>query len=313
MNNIVDYWNHKSWLNQFKVASVAREGFKELRKAVFKNTLQIIKNGEYRDAGEKIVIENHTNENLIKDTIFYDAPPKVDDIQANYTQRISVINADCLESANLLQQLGYNPIVLNMANDTIPGGGVAEGAGAQEENIFRRSNLYVSLYQFSNKALKFDIPMHEKWQYPMKKRTGGIYSPNVTVFRGSENNGYCLLIKPYKIAFVSVAAIFQPKVGRDERGFYLVESEAEITKEKMRTIMRIAIFNHHDSIVLSAFGCGAFCNPPNHIAELFKEVFEELEFKNKMKAIVFAIFDDHNSWRKHNPEGNVLPFVREFC
>ncbi len=30
----------------------------------------------------------------------------------------------------------------------------------------------------------------------------------------------------------------------------------------------------HDAIVLSAFGCGAFGNPPEHIATLFKEIID---------------------------------------
>jgi uncharacterized protein (TIGR02452 family) len=59
-------------------------------------------------------------------------------------------------------------------------------------------------------------------------------------------------------------------------------------------------------------GCGAFRNPPAHIARLFHEVMEEEEFKNKYKLLVFAILDDHNAQLKHNHEGNFLPFVKEF-
>lgn len=29
-------------------------------------------------------------------------------------------------------------------------------------------------------------------------------------------------------------------------------------------------------------------------------------------AIVFAIFDDHNAHKAHNPEGNLVPFQRIF-
>lgn len=76
--------------------------------------------------------------------------------------------------------------------------------------------------------------------------------------------------------------------------------------------MRIAAIHNHDSIVLSAFGCGAFRNPPKHMAELFHSVFLEKEFLNKFNNIVFAIISDHNSGKEHNPEGNFLPFEREF-
>jgi len=45
---------------------------------------------------------------------------------------------------------------------------------------------------------------------------------------------------------------------------------------------------------------------------MLKEVFNETEFKDRFRLVVFAIIDDHNAWREHNPEGNVLPFLREF-
>ena len=86
----------------------------------------------------------------------------------------------------------------------------------------------------------------------------------------------------------------------------------EPVKNKMRTIFRIGLLHHHYSLVLGALGYGAFRNPPAHIARLFHEVMEEEEFKNKYKLLGFAILDDHNVRLKHNPDGNFLPFVREF-
>ena len=68
------------------------------------------------------------------------------------------------------------------------------------------------------------------------------------------------------------------------------------------------IVKNDDSIVLGAFGCGAFHNPPKHIARLFHEVINEKEFKDKYKLIAFAILEDHNSPRG----GNLQPFIEEF-
>ena len=68
------------------------------------------------------------------------------------------------------------------------------------------------------------------------------------------------------------------------------------------------IVKNADSIVLGAFGCGAFHNPPKHIARLFHEVIDEEEFKDKYKLIAFAILEDHNSPRG----GNLQPFIEEF-
>lgn len=88
---------------------------------------------------------------------------------------------------------------------------------------------------------------------------------------------------------------------------------AEATKNKMRTLFRIALVHGNDSLVLGAFGCGAFRNPPEHIAQIFHQVLEEDEFKDRFKKIFFAILDDHNTGHKHNPDGNYLPFVKEFA
>lgn len=44
-----------------------------------------------------------------------------------------------------------------------------------------------------------------------------------------------------------------------------------------------------------------------------KEVIEEDEFKNKFKRIVFAILDGYRTGLHHNPEGNLLPFQREYA
>ena len=83
------------------------------------------------------------------------------------------------------------------------------------------------------------------------------------------------------------------------------------TKNKIRTILRIALEHRHDALVLGALGCGAFANPPAQVARIFHEVFEEPEFKDQFKKVVFAILDDVNS-RRNSSTGNYLPFKKEF-
>jgi uncharacterized protein (TIGR02452 family) len=91
------------------------------------------------------------------------------------------------------------------------------------------------------------------------------------------------------------------------------KADADLTLDKIRTIFRIGKAHLHDSLVLSALGCGAFANPPVHIAKLFHQVMEEDEFRDVFKLIDFAILDGYRTGMKHNPEGNFIPFQREFC
>ena len=82
----------------------------------------------------------------------------------------------------------------------------------------------------------------------------------------------------------------------------------DITLNKIRTIFRIGLLYGHDSLVLGAFGCGAYKNPPEEIAKLFHEVMEEPEFKDRYKLITFSIIEDHNS-----RNSNLEAFKSEFC
>jgi uncharacterized protein (TIGR02452 family) len=301
-------FDHTEWLNQFKTASLNGAGFKELRAKIFKETVEIVQAGGYTVDREFIEI---SNDGIPEHTEFFDAPQKLISSASDFKTVISVVERDCLETAGAALKKGYNPCVLNMANRQKPGGGVLEGAGAQEENLFRRSNLFLSLYQFAPFAGKYGIKKHQK-QYPLNRDSGGIYSGGITVFRGAEDKGYCLITEPYKMSFVSVPAINTPELKKINDRYYIADHLVESTKEKIRTILRIAGTYHHDYLVLGAFGCGAFRNPPEHMAELFKEVFAEKEFLNRFKGIVFSIIDNHNSRMEHNPEGNVAPFARVF-
>jgi len=58
--------------------------------------------------------------------------------------------------------------------------------------------------------------------------------------------------------------------------------------------------------VLGAFGCGAFANPPKHVAEIFRKVIKE--FDGYFAEIVFAILDDANG-AKLSVAGNFSVFA----
>jgi uncharacterized protein (TIGR02452 family) len=153
-------------------------------------------------------------------------------------------------------------------------------------------------------AKEYGLPLEEK-QYPLPVNHGAIYSPSISVFRASEDKNYEFLDEVFPIDVITIAALKDPEL--DAKG-HMTTWAKNITKEKIRTMFNLALYWENDSIVLGAFGCGAFANPPEDVATLFKEVLNEPEYKDKFEKIVFAVLDDGNSHREHNPRGNYLPF-----
>ena len=213
--------------------------------------------------------------------------------------KVSVLSGDCLVAAKLLKTKYNRVAVLNMASDKRPGGGYKDGSAAQEENLFRRTNLAFSLEDIDG----YDLARN--WTYPIPE-FGGIHVPNVQVFRGSEQAGYPFLRDLYTVDVICVAAYSKPPLVAS--GTLLEASIADRLKQKMRTILAIAYEHHIEAVVLSAFGCGAYRCPPGHVASLFHEVVKE--FDGLFKCVHFAIYDDQNA--KRHSHGNVQPFAREF-
>ena len=282
---------------------------KELRTKEFRNTVEIVSHGFYlTEKGTQYIFPEDAD--MMRNTVFYEheifLPSRTSDHDSTI---VEVQNIDCLYAGVQLKEQGYNPAVLNMASRRNPGGGVATGAGAQEETLFRRTNLFRSLYQFAPYSEQYGIKRSHH-QYPLDRNFGGIYTPDAIYFRDSEQKGYALLDNPVSLSFITVAGMNRPDLTADGM---IADHHVEPIKNKIRTIFRIGLAHGHDSLVLGALGCGAFRNPPRHVARLFHELMDELEFKNKYRRIVFAILDDHNAHQSHNPEGNYKPFADEFA
>ncbi len=302
-------FNPLEWLTKFHQAVEQNQGISELRALIYKQTIDYVLNRSFQNSKIRSL-----DFPLIQpeNSYFFEKPTPLINQASDFSTFFEVVNQDCLEVAEMFNQNGNSVCVLNMANRQKPGGGVIRGAGAQEENLFRRSNLFQSLYQFVDFGELFQVPRNLHYSYPLNRESGGIFSQNITVFRSSEKTGYSFLEKPFQISIVTVPAINSPDLELINGKWFIKKELIEPTKEKIRTILRISASFQEDNLVLGAFGCGAFKNPPQHVATLFKEVFQEVEFRNRFRKVVFAIFEDHNSRKAHNPEGNLLPFQEVF-
>ena len=163
------------------------------------------------------------------------------------------------------------------------------------------------LYPYSPHALECNLQSKHP-QYPLNGNFDGIYVRDAVIFREAENKGYELLQNPFNMSFISVPAIREPILNDG----MLNKRDIIIAKDKIRTILRLGLINSHDALVLGAWGCGIFHNPPRDIARLFKEVFLEEEFFNKYKKVVFAILDDSISLVERKMTEDVLPVLKNY-
>lgn len=268
---------------------------------VFEDTMASAMEEEYKDTKGNV----HTLVPPLRTFIYHDEIHINHDTVPSHDTIIEVKNQDCLYAAyDMYKQYNCVPCVLNMASYVKPGGGVLKGSRAQEESLFRRTNLCASLYCFSSYGKHLGFELLEN-AYPIEGIYDAIYTNGVTVFKDAESNGCQLLSEPYMINVVSVAAIKNPKLNQDGS---LMELPYKHTYEKIRTILNVAIENGQEYLVLSAFGCGAYHNPPSDIAAIFCDILSQEPYNHAFKHIVFAVIDDHNAKKT----GNFAPFKQIF-
>ncbi len=189
-----------------------------------------------------------------------------------------------------LVKLGYKPAVLNMANEDHAGGGFVTGAMAQEEHLCRQSNLYEGLEYAKIKGL-----------YPLGEFSV-VLTPHVTFFR---DDNYQPLNQTFAAdIFGSAAYISDGRKGANRPASEQAYEEG--MKRKMRSMFRSAVHNGNDSLLLSAFGCGAFGNKPEVVSRLYQEVLSETEFTGCFRKVVFGIINDKNG------TGNLDAFKQRF-
>jgi uncharacterized protein (TIGR02452 family) len=192
-----------------------------------------------------------------------------------FLTRISVENRTTLSAAKHLIDSGHRPAALNFASATQPGGGFLNGARAQEEYLARSSALYACLR---------DNPMyafHRALRDPLYSNYA-IYSPDVPVFRADDGS---LLEEPYTVTIIT-----SPAVNASGLPSARHEEIPGAMWERILKVLSAGAVHGHDSIVLGAWGCGAFGNDGWEIARLFRKALSE-NFDGAYGRIVFAVTD----------------------
>ena len=254
-----------------------------------KSAVLAAKTGEYIDADDQPVDWGQQVQRSCAATVSIppDAPlPSHKNIQYSETQ-IQVTNETTFVAAKRLINNGSKPLALNFANGVAPGGGFLHGAKAQEEVLCRSSALYLTLV---------GDPMYRDHsrRYESDSTDWTIYSPNVPVFR---TDAGAPLEQPWLLSFLTCAAPYAPTVGQPKSGTLL--------QQRIYRILDIARAYGYETLILGAWGCGAFGNDTWKTARDFRQALET-EFTGAFSEIVFAITD----W---SPERKFLgPFLETF-
>ena len=69
------------------------------------------------------------------------------------------------------------------------------------------------------------------------------------------------------------------------------EKLRRLHEKRMRRVLDVAALNGDEVVILGAFGCGAFRNDPNVVAEAMKTVVTE--YRNVFQTIEFAVYCSH--------------------
>jgi uncharacterized protein (TIGR02452 family) len=271
-----------------------RERAYQMNRIVFEQTMQAITDPNFVDQG--------LQDQMVQETVYVPRPRPIpaDPTRQPIQTAFFVDNASTFDVAERMVQAGRNPLVLDMANRHDIAG-EPHKSSTQEEELARRSNLYKGLQKLAGPGGR---------TYAKDISSGGIYVPHVQVFRKGPLAGYAIH-EPFSCSVYASPAFDCNPAHKKQRsdgfiGFDKPQSEEayqEQTKEKMRSMFRTALHNRHDSVVLGAFGCGAYQNKPEEIAQFYIDVLSEDEFRGKFIEVRFAIIELGNS-------SNAEPFLK---
>jgi uncharacterized protein (TIGR02452 family) len=191
--------------------------------------------------------------------------------------------------------------VLNLANAFKAGGGVLNGAFAQEEELFRRTNLNLSLG-----IGKYDVPMDFS--------EGEVFhSNNITVITTQLYDTYKSDIRfgVISAAALSYEGTLSEKWDKRMKMAKEVEEKGEMymLRKTIENIFITAYTKEHKILVLGSIGCGAFNNDAMVVARMFKDAIDK--YGHLFNEIYFSIMKFNNvipsgSWinEKLNPNGH---------
>ena len=274
-----------------------RDKSKEIN--MLQDTLQILKQGYYEKNGKKIKLKL-SGEEMEKIQVYLPNEVKRNANREDFNPSF-VIGGRCghgcenidsfalarkrLEDTYLFDKDDPRILVLNLANPVNPGGGVRNGARAQEEDLCRKSSLLVSL---ESKEAKRYYDYNKSLNTYMGSDAMMI-TPKVEIIK--DENGELL----DETVVVSVLTCAAPMVSHGKEGMSEAEYE-EMVYNRIMEMLKCVAYLGYKNLVLGAWGCGAFGNDAHVISDIFYKVLKEINYnghdeKDLFRRIDFAVLD----------------------
>lgn len=253
---------------------------------IFRDTEHLYKNNQTL----KEVVQHSINSQkliLASDNVEYEAT----DGRAG---KVVVSGKRTLEASQTYAKQGKHVCVLNFASATNPGGGVVHGSSAQEEAICRCSTLYPCLN--TRKMWNEFYTPHRNADNPLYN-DDCIFTSGVKVFKSDINFPELLQeAEWWDVDVITCAAPNLRNIPSNRMNPNAGSRKADITYEglqalhtaRIQRIFEVAMANGGEVLILGAFGCGAFCNPPELVAEVFAKLTEK--YRHNFDAIEYAVF-----------------------
>lgn len=196
----------------------------------------------------------------------------------NSEMLVKVINEDSVEA--ILNYAEGKTAVLNFASYKYPGGGYILGAKAQEEDLCAESYLYNVLSQKKD-FYEWNKTHLNKGLYLNR----ALYTPKVLFYRKGTDGKY----RTKKVDVITCAAPNYSVANQLQNVSH--EENTDILKERIRFVLDIASIKNVETLILGAYGCGAFGQNPTQVAGIFKKLIKNYGFK----SVYFAIPDKGNN------------------
>lgn len=199
-----------------------------------------------------------------------------------YATQIAVTPESTQQAAyRLMVKEGRDDVaLLNFASAKNAGGGFLNGAKAQEEDLCRSSGLYLCQLE------QPDYYAANRAEQSMLYTDHIIYSPRVPFFRVS---GDGLLPECFYPSVITAPA---PNAGvflqREPHG---AAALAQTLQRRADYVLAVAKDQAQKNLVLGAWGCGVFRNPPAQVAAAFAHSLQQPEFADCFERVVFAVYD----------------------